>query len=171
VLSVDKEKKRIALGRKQLQPDPWLELIPQNYHVGDLLSGYVTKITNFGAFVKLEEDLEGLLHISELANRKVATPEEVVKVGDEVAVKIIKIDPEQRKIGLSLKDVAYDERTTVLEGYRARKAESGASVQAAPEREAVSTAEAESEAESEGEADGEADGGTGEGVEEPDLSS
>jgi small subunit ribosomal protein S1 len=70
VLSVDKEKKRIALGKKQLSADPWLETIPQNYHVGDLLSGYVTKITNFGAFVKLEDDLEGLLHISELSDDK-----------------------------------------------------------------------------------------------------
>ncbi|MEZ6021152.1 MAG: S1 RNA-binding domain-containing protein [Planctomycetota bacterium] len=74
VLSVDKEKKRIALGRKQLSADPWVEQIPSNYHVGDLLSGYVTKITNFGVFVKLGEDLEGLLHISEISRRPGCQP-------------------------------------------------------------------------------------------------
>jgi len=122
VLTVDQERKRIALGIKQLEEDPWVRKIPEKYEVGTIVPGEVTKITNFGVFVKLEDDLEGLLHISELANRKVTTPEEVVKVGDEVAVKIIKIDPEQRKIGLSLKDVGYDERENVLEAYRERKA-------------------------------------------------
>jgi small subunit ribosomal protein S1 len=173
VLQVDQERKRIALGIKQLEEDPWVRKIPERYEVGTIVAGEVTKITNFGVFVKLEDDLEGLLHISELANRKVATPEEVVKVGDEVAVKIIKIDPEQRKIGLSLKDVPYDDRTTVLEGYRARKAESGASQQPAPASEA-SPAETETETEVDSEGEGEPGGGTGEGVgegvEEPDLS-
>jgi small subunit ribosomal protein S1 len=122
VLTVDQERKRIALGTKQLEEDPWVRKIPDKYEVGTVVPGEVTKITNFGVFVKLEDDLEGLLHISELANRKVTTPEEVVKVGDEVAVKIIKIDPEQRKIGLSLKDVGYDERENVLDAYRERKA-------------------------------------------------
>ncbi len=122
VLQVDQERKRIALGIKQLDEDPWTTRIPEKYEVGTVVGGEVTKITNFGVFVKLDDDLEGLLHISELANRKVTTPEEVVKVGDEVAVKIIKIDPEQRKIGLSLKDVSQDERENVIEDYRARKA-------------------------------------------------
>jgi len=125
VLQVDQERKRIALGLKQLEEDPWTRQIPEKYEVGSVVAGEVTKITNFGVFVKLEDDLEGLLHISELANRKVATPEEVVKVGDEVGVKIIKIDPEQRKIGLSLKDVGEDEREAVVDAYRARKASSG----------------------------------------------
>jgi small subunit ribosomal protein S1 len=123
VLQVDQERKRIALGIKQLEEDPWNTRIPEKYEVGTLVGGEVTKITNFGVFVKLDDDLEGLLHISELANRKVATPEEVVKVNDEVAVKIIKIDPEQRKIGLSLKDVPAHEREAIIEGYRAKKAE------------------------------------------------
>src|SRR2546422_526027 len=97
VLEIKKEKQEISLGLKQLEEDPWTRQIPEKYEVGSVVAGEVTKITNFGVFVKLEDDLEGLLHISELANRKVATPEEVVKVGDEVGVKIIKIDPEQRK--------------------------------------------------------------------------
>jgi small subunit ribosomal protein S1 len=127
VLQVDQERKRIALGLKQLEEDPWNRQIPEKYEVGTVVAGEVTKITNFGVFVKLEDELEGLLHISELANRKVATPEEVVKVSDEVAVKIIKIDPEQRKIGLSLKDVGEDERESVIEAYRARRAATGKS--------------------------------------------
>jgi small subunit ribosomal protein S1 len=114
VLQVDQERKRIALGIKQLEEDPWENKIPSQYEIGRCVLGTVTKITNFGVFVMLEENLEGLLHISELAERKVATPEEVVKVDQQVVVKIIKVDPEQRKIGLSLKDVDDDERDEVL---------------------------------------------------------
>ena len=102
VLSVDQEKKRIALGLKQLQPDPWASDIPARYHIGDSVPGAVTKITNFGVFVELEAGLEGLLHISELADHKVENPEDVVKVGQKVEVRVIKIDPEERKIGLTL---------------------------------------------------------------------
>jgi small subunit ribosomal protein S1 len=102
VLSVDQEKKRIALGLKQLQTDPWASDIPARYHIGDSVFGTVTKITNFGVFVELEEGLEGLLHISELADHKVENPEEIVKVGQKVEVRIIKIDPDERKIGLTL---------------------------------------------------------------------
>jgi len=102
VLSVDQEKKRIALGLKQLQPDPWTTDIPARYHIGDSVPGTVTKITNFGVFVALEEGLEGLLHISELADHKVESPEEVVQVGQKVEVRVIKIDPDERKIGLTL---------------------------------------------------------------------
>ncbi|HPF14339.1 MAG TPA: 30S ribosomal protein S1, partial [Planctomycetota bacterium] len=101
VLSVDKEKKRIALGRKQLTPDPWVEQIPSNYHVGDLLSGYVTKITNFGVFVKLGDDLEGLLHISEITDDRGASPEDILQPGQKVEVRVIRVDIEERKIGLS----------------------------------------------------------------------
>ncbi|HEV8111366.1 MAG TPA: 30S ribosomal protein S1 [Planctomycetota bacterium] len=110
VLSVDTEKKRIALGKKQLLADPWLEKIPQNYHVGDLLSGYVTKITNFGAFVKLEEDLEGLLHISELSDGgKITNVEDVLQPGMKVEVRVIRVDTEERKIGLSFVHADFEE--------------------------------------------------------------
>jgi len=101
VLSVDRDKKRIALGCKQLTLDPWMETIPNNYHVGDLLSGYVTKITNFGVFVKLEDDLEGLLHISELTDDREAKPEDLLRPGQKVEVRIIRVDIDERKIGLS----------------------------------------------------------------------
>jgi small subunit ribosomal protein S1 len=109
VLSVDQEKKRIALGLKQLQQDPWQSDIPARYHIGDSVPGTVTKITNFGVFVELEAGLEGLLHISELADHKVDNPEEVVKVGQKVEVRIIKIDPDERKIGLTLIQAHFGE--------------------------------------------------------------
>src|SRR5690606_29554021 len=80
VLSVDQDRRRIALGLKQLQEDPWEHDIPNRYQPGDLVKGKVTKITNFGVFVGLEDGLEGLLHISELADHKVDNPEDVVSV-------------------------------------------------------------------------------------------
>jgi small subunit ribosomal protein S1 len=116
VLSVDTGKKRIALGLKQLSLDPWLDTIPSNYHVGDLLSGYVTKITNFGVFVKLEDDLEGLLHISELSDHKIASPEEVVRPGMKIEVRVIRVDTEERKIGLSFVHADFEENEKILAG-------------------------------------------------------
>jgi small subunit ribosomal protein S1 len=109
VLSVDKEKKRIALGRKQLSPDPWHEEIPNNFHVGDLLSGYVTKLTNFGVFVKLEDDLEGLLHISEITEDREAKPEDLLQPGQKVEVRVIRVDIDERKIGLSFVHADFEE--------------------------------------------------------------
>jgi small subunit ribosomal protein S1 len=101
VLAVDTEKHRIALGMKQLRSDPWEDEIPNRFGVGTELDGVITKITNFGVFVQLTDDLEGLLHISELADEKVAKPEEVVNVGQAIKVKVIKLDPKDRKIGLT----------------------------------------------------------------------
>jgi small subunit ribosomal protein S1 len=103
ILNVDQERKRVALGLKQMANDPWEGDIPGRYHPGDIKKGKVTKLTNFGVFVELEPGLEGLLHISELADHKVESPEEVVKVGDEVEVKILRVDASDRKIGLSRK--------------------------------------------------------------------
>ncbi|MCK4887083.1 MAG: S1 RNA-binding domain-containing protein, partial [Planctomycetes bacterium] len=103
VLEVNEEKRRISLGIKQLSEDPWLRAIPDTYIPGHIIKGKVTKITNFGAFVELEKDLEGLLHISELADHKIEKPQDIVKEGEEVEVKILKVDTESRKIGLSLR--------------------------------------------------------------------
>jgi small subunit ribosomal protein S1 len=103
VLNVDQERKRVALGLKQLASDPWETDIPGRYHPGLVVNGKVTKLTNFGVFVELEPGLEGLLHISELADHKVENPEEVVKVGDPIEVKVLRVDPAERKIGLSKK--------------------------------------------------------------------
>ncbi|MCC7476349.1 MAG: 30S ribosomal protein S1 [Pirellulales bacterium] len=109
VVSVDQERRRIALGLKQMDDDPWASDIPSRYQPGQLVKGKVTKITNFGVFVGLEDGLEGLLHISELAEHKVENPEDVVKVGDEIEVKVLRVDAEERKIGLSRKRVEWAE--------------------------------------------------------------
>jgi small subunit ribosomal protein S1 len=103
VLEVDQERKRIALGLKQMASDPWAGDIPARYQPGDVKSGKVTKVTNFGVFVELEPGLEGLLHVSELADEKVDRPEDLVKVGDTIEVRVLRVDPEERKVGLSRK--------------------------------------------------------------------
>jgi small subunit ribosomal protein S1 len=107
VLNVDQERKRIALGLKQMASDPWEGGIPSRYRPGDITKGKVTKLTNFGVFVELEPGLEGLLHISELSDHKLESPEEVVKVGDELEVKILRVDASDRKIGLSRKRLTW----------------------------------------------------------------
>ena len=109
ILAVDTERRRIALGLKQMNDDPWTTDIPGRYQPGQIIKGAVTKITNFGVFVGLEDGLEGLLHISELADHKVENPEDLVKVGDELEVKILRVDTEDRKIGLSKRRVDWSE--------------------------------------------------------------
>jgi small subunit ribosomal protein S1 len=109
VISVDQERRRIALGLKQLDEDPWATDIPGRYQPGQLVTGTITKITNFGVFVGLEDGLEGLLHISELADHKVENPEDIVKVGEQIEVKVLRVDADERKIGLSRKRVEWAE--------------------------------------------------------------
>ena len=125
VLDVDQEKQRVALGLKQLTEDPWLHAIPDAYKPGMVVRGKVTKITNFGVFVELEADLEGLLHISELADHKVENPQDVVKPGDEVDVKILRVDIDDRKIGLSLKRAQWGDTSGADAGSRAEAPASG----------------------------------------------
>ena len=103
VLSVDKERKRVALGLKQLTQDPWEKLILEKFKPGDIVKGAVTKLTSFGAFVEIDADLEGLLHISEMSAGKVDKPEEIVQPGQTLELKILNVDPVERKIGLSLR--------------------------------------------------------------------
>ncbi len=103
VLAVDQEKQRIALGLKQMTEDPWLHAIPDAYRPGMVVKGLVTKIANFGVFVELAQNLEGLLHISEISDQKIDKPEDVLKVGQELEVKILRVDSDERKIGLSLR--------------------------------------------------------------------
>lgn len=110
VLSVDEDRKRIALGLKQLSEDPWENDIPSRYQIDSIVKGTVTKITNFGVFVELEPELEGLLHVSELADHKVENPESMVNVGEELEVRVLRVDISDRKIGLSRKlDAVSDE--------------------------------------------------------------
>jgi small subunit ribosomal protein S1 len=115
VLTVDQERKRIALGLKQLASDPWATDIPSKFQPGEVVKGKVTKITNFGVFVELAPELEGLLHISELGDTKVENPEELVKVGNELEVRVLRVDTDDRKIGLSRKltgEIKLDEPTS-----------------------------------------------------------
>jgi small subunit ribosomal protein S1 len=108
VLNVDKENERLSLGLKQLEPDPWT-LVPTTYHVGQEVRVKIVKVANFGAFAELEDGVEGLIHLSELSSEKIENPEEVVTVGQELDAKIIKIDAEARRIGLSIR--AFSEET------------------------------------------------------------
>jgi small subunit ribosomal protein S1 len=116
VLSVDQQRRRIALGLKQMHEDPWTTDIPARYKPGDVVKGTVTKITNFGVFVGLEDGLEGLLHISELSEDKIENAEDLVKVGDPIEVKILRVDTDDRKIGLSKKRVGWSREREAAEG-------------------------------------------------------
>jgi small subunit ribosomal protein S1 len=107
VLRVDAENRKIALSLKRLHQEPW-ETINERYEVGDLVKATVTKLTDFGAFARLEGSVEGLIHISELSPRVINHPRDVVGEGDELTVKILRIEPERRRLGLSLKQ-AEDE--------------------------------------------------------------
>ncbi len=109
VLNVDQEKSRVGLGLKQLTEDPWERAIPEKYVPGQIVQGKVVKITTFGVFLELEPELEGLLHISELAEDKVENPNDLLSMGQELEVKILRVDVEDRKIGLSLKRVRWSE--------------------------------------------------------------
>src|SRR5436189_2951672 len=104
ILNVDQERKRVALGLKQMANDPWEGDIPGRYTPGLVGKGKVTKLTNVGVFVELAPGLEGLLHISELTEAKVENPEAVVNVGDDIEVKVLRVDIKDRKIGLSRKN-------------------------------------------------------------------
>ena len=108
VLEIDKANQRISLGIKQAETDPW-SVIESKFSVGDIVKGTVTKIASFGAFVQLQDDIDGLVHISQLADEHVARVKDVIKVGQEVEARVIKVDKGERRIGLSIKAMAYDE--------------------------------------------------------------
>jgi small subunit ribosomal protein S1 len=107
VLDVDVDQQRISLGVKQTQQDPWSE-IDRKYRIGDLVNGKVSKVANFGAFIELSDEIDGLVHVSQLAEQRVENVKDVVKVGQEVTARVIKIDKEDRRIGLSIKAANYD---------------------------------------------------------------
>lgn len=104
VISIDQERKRIGLSLRQLQKDPWEDHIHE-FKVGQLIEGTVTRLVKFGAFARLDDHIEGLIHISELSEDRIEHPKEVVSEGDKLALRIIKIEPERRRIGLSLRKV------------------------------------------------------------------
>ena len=105
ILNVDKENKRISLGLKQIQPDPW-DSVTQRYPMGSRVTGKVVRLTDFGAFVELEPGVDGLLHISQMSSRPIGSPAEIVNAGDELTLMVIRVDPNERRIGLSLKELA-----------------------------------------------------------------
>ena len=149
VLDVDLNRERISLGLKQTQPDPWIKLV-EAYPVGTIVDGTVTKIVPFGAFVQLGEATEGLVHISEMAPRHIETPAQVVKVGDTVKVKVMEINPERRRISLSMKaaaaelgiDIEVDESIVAEErpARKPRRTEDEAEAEGAEAAEAVEEA-------------------------------
>jgi small subunit ribosomal protein S1 len=108
VLSIDKGNQRVSLGLKQLEDDPWSH-IDERFKVGDLVKGTVAKIASFGAFISLDGDIDGLIHISQLSEDHVEKVKDVIKVGDEVEARVIKVDKVERRIGLSIKAVNYSE--------------------------------------------------------------
>jgi small subunit ribosomal protein S1 len=108
VLEVDRPNQRIALGMKQLGTDPW-DNIEALYKVGDLVTGKITKIASFGAFVGLQHDIDGLVHISQISEERVDKIKNVLKVGQDVNARVIKIDKGERRIGLSIKAANYNE--------------------------------------------------------------
>jgi len=104
VINVDREKKRIGLSVRALQDDPWKSRV-EKYSVGQLVEGVITRLTKFGAFARLESDIEGLIHISEIAEHRIEHPKEVLKEGEVKSLRVIRIDPDQHRIGLSLRKV------------------------------------------------------------------
>src|SRR5205823_2502209 len=108
VLDIDLERERVSLSLKATQEDPWKEF-ERKYRAGEIITGQVTKIVPFGAFVRVAQGIEGLVHISELSNTHVESPEQVVNVGDQVRVKVIDVDVSRRRISLSMRQVAEGE--------------------------------------------------------------
>ncbi len=121
ILSLNEEKGKISLGLKQTQPEPWT-LVGDKYQVGDVLDGKVVQTKEYGAFVELEAGLDGLVHISEIANKRVENVSDELKVGETVKVKIMEIDPEKRRISLSIKAALPEEEAAPEEEAPAEEA-------------------------------------------------
>ena len=151
VIGVDRDRKRIGLSIRQLQEDPWVEKV-ENLKEGQLIEGTITHLTKFGAFARLDEDLEGLIHISEISEQRVTHPKEVLHEGDVVTLRVIKIEPERHRIGLSLRKVDspaytdFDWKMTlaeVVEGSQDEEEEPAEGEEAAVEGGEIAEAEAE----------------------------
>jgi len=117
VLECDPVKQRLSLGLKQMQPDIWSEFY-RKYKVGDDLDGRIVNLTNYGAFVELEDGIEGLVHVSEMGMERVENPQDHFQLGDSVKAKIIKMDQTEKKIGLSIKEVQLEEERRMIESYK-----------------------------------------------------
>jgi len=116
VLNIDRKNERFSLGIKQLTPDPWKD-VARRYRKGEVVAGKVTNVTDFGAFVELEEGIEGLVHVSEISREKVEKPSDVLKVGDTLSAVVLHIDPHDRRIGLSIKGLKEKAEKAEIEKY------------------------------------------------------
>jgi len=116
VLNIDRKNERFSLGIKQLNPDPWKD-VARRYRKAEVVTGKVTNVTDFGAFVELEEGIEGLVHVSEISREKVEKPSDVLKVGDRVSAVILHIDPQERRIGLSMRSMKEKVEKAEIEKY------------------------------------------------------
>ena len=116
VLSVDPENNRISLSYKNTLPGPWSN-VEERIKTGDVVQGIVKRIVSFGAFIEIEDGVEGLVHISQIANRHIGTPDEVLEVGQEVSAKVLSVDEEEKRISLSMKEIELDEEQGDIEQY------------------------------------------------------
>ncbi len=123
ILRIDKEKERLSLGYKQLTSDPWETEIPSRYQVGGTTSGTITKIADFGVFIELEGDVEGLIHISETGKDRQGKLEELFKIGEPITAKVVKVDCEERKIALSVREFSQGTDSTDLEAFNSSQGE------------------------------------------------
>jgi small subunit ribosomal protein S1 len=108
VISVDQERQKVALSIRRTQPEPWLTAA-ERYPVGSLVTGRVARLVDFGAFVRLDDGIEGLIHVSELSDRRVAHPRNVLQEGEDVTVRVLRVEPERRRIGLSLRQATQSD--------------------------------------------------------------
>lgn len=142
VMNVDEEKKRIGLSLRRLTPEPW-SVVGESYIVGQVVTATITRLTNFGAFARMDDSIEGLIHISEMADYRISHPKEIVQEGDEVQVRVIRVDPQRRRVGLSLRqasDDAYVEMDWRAEAESAAAEAGSAAAEAEPEASAASMA-------------------------------
>jgi small subunit ribosomal protein S1 len=116
VLDIEKESERFSLGIKQLQEDPW-KTVAERYEVGKEITGTITNLTDFGIFVELEEGIEGLVHVSEISKEKIKTPVGQYNIGDVITAKVMNINSEERRIGLSIKRMEIDDEQSLLNDY------------------------------------------------------
>jgi len=147
VINVDRDKKRIGLSVRALQEDPWRSRV-EKYSVGQLVEGVITRLTKFGAFARLEGDIEGLIHISEISDHRIEQPKEVLKEGEVKSLRVIRIDPEQHRIGLSLRKVdsaAFADKDFKLLAAEYNADEESESPEASPEESPESPGESNPE--------------------------
>ena len=153
VLNVDRERKRIGLSLRRLLPEPW-ETVPDRYEVGQIVRGVVTKLVHFGAFARLQADtIEGLIHISELTEKRINHPSEVVTEGQELELRIIRIDTDKRRMGLSLKQAAPEEESVEFDWEPVPLEENGAGDDAVTAESADEGVQAQAESDGEAEQD------------------